>query len=66
MYDEASKQSYFLGIIVVSQKDLPEELRGRLTSGLPADLIVPTKERTVVQYLVEPLMNSLRKTMRER
>jgi HlyD family secretion protein/S-layer protein transport system membrane fusion protein len=66
MYDEASKQSYFLGIIVVNQKDLPEDLRGRLTSGLPADLIVPTKERTVVQYLVEPLMNTLRKTMRER
>jgi HlyD family secretion protein/S-layer protein transport system membrane fusion protein len=66
LVDEATKQSYYLAVVVVNQKDLPEELKGRLTSGLPAEVMISTTERTVVEYLVQPLMATLRKTMRER
>jgi len=65
LLDEVSKQPYFLALIRVDPKDLPPELQGRLKPGLPAEVVVPTGERTVAQYLIEPLSNILRKTMRE-
>lgn len=65
LVDEATKEPYFLAIVQVTESDLPQELRGRLTPGLPAEVIVPTGERTVLEYLVEPLTATLRKTMRE-
>lgn len=66
LVDEAKKEPYYLAVVVVDQKHLPPELKGRLMPGLPAEVIVPTSERTVVQYLAQPLMNTLRRTMREK
>ncbi|MDB5457168.1 MAG: RsaA secretion system, rane protein RsaE [Caulobacter sp.] len=63
--DEVAKTSYFLGIVKVDPKQLPKEFRSRMTAGMPAEVIVPTGERTVLQYLLEPLTNTLRTTMRE-
>ncbi|MBO6758461.1 MAG: HlyD family type I secretion periplasmic adaptor subunit [Roseibium sp.] len=51
--------------IVVKQEALPEEVRGKLTPGMPAEIIIPTGERTVVEYLVEPIQNAIRTSMRE-
>lgn len=63
--DPATKTDYFLGIVRVDIKQLPKELRGRVTAGMPAQVIVPTGERTVLQYLFSPLRDTLRTTMRE-
>ncbi len=65
IYDEASKTAYFLAIVRVDDKNLPKEVADKMTAGMPAEVIVPTGERTVLQYLFEPLSNTLRKTMRE-
>ncbi len=66
LIDEATKQPYYLVIVAVNQSVLPSELTGKVMPGLPIESIVPTTERTVVEYLVQPLMSTLRKTMRER
>lgn len=66
LIDEATKQPYYLVIVAVNQSVLPSELTGKVMPGLPIEIIVPTTERTVVEYLVQPLMSTLRKTMRER
>jgi HlyD family type I secretion membrane fusion protein len=63
--DEAAKSAYYLAIVRVDDKDLPKQVAARITAGMPAEVIVPTGERTVLQYLLEPLTDSLRKTMRE-
>lgn len=65
IFDEASKTAYFLAIVRVDDKNLPKDVADKMTAGMPAEVIVPTGERTVLQYLFEPLSNTLRKTMRE-
>jgi HlyD family type I secretion membrane fusion protein len=66
LIDEASKQPYFLAQVQVTEEKLPPELQGRLIAGLPTEVIVPTGERTLVQYIAQPLTSALRKTFREK
>jgi HlyD family secretion protein len=61
--DEATKQPYFLA--QVTAHDVPDYLRQRLTAGMPADVIMPTGERTVLDYLVKPLKDRLQGALRE-
>ncbi len=63
--DPEGKIVYFLGIVKVDLKQLPPEFRNKVTAGMPAQVIVPTGERTVLQYLFSPLRDTLRTTMRE-
>lgn len=63
--DQEGKTAYFLGIVRVDVKQLPKNLRAKVTAGMPAQVIVPTGERTVLQYLFSPLRDTLRTTMRE-
>jgi len=60
-----SRQPYFLAQIIVDEQSVPDYVRERLTAGMPADVVVPTGERTVLQYLTRPLQNRLRNAMRE-
>jgi HlyD family type I secretion membrane fusion protein len=62
--DDATKQPYFLAQVVVN--DIPEDLRDKLVAGMPAELVFPTGERTVLNYLVRPLEDRLSGAMRER
>lgn len=63
--DPEGKNAYFLGIVRVDIKQLPTEFRTKVTAGMPAQVVVPTGERTVLQYLFSPLKDTLRTTMRE-
>lgn len=63
--DPENKTAYFLGVVSVDPKQLPKEVRSKITAGMPAQVIVPTGERTVLQYLFSPLKDTLRTTMRE-
>ena len=64
MVDEQTKQPYFLAQVVVD--DIPSFVKDRLSAGMPADVIFPTGERTVLDYLVRPLKDRLRGVMREK
>jgi hypothetical protein len=35
-------------------------------AGIPADVIVPTEPRTVLEYLLNPILERFNKSMRER
>lgn len=63
-FDELNKQPYFLAQVVVNQ--IPEELRDHIVAGMPTDLIFPTGERTVLNYLVRPLQDRMHSAFRER
>jgi HlyD family secretion protein len=62
--DEQTKQPYFLAQVVAD--DIPGFVKERLSAGMPADIIFPTGERTVLDYLVRPLKDRLRGVMREK
>lgn len=66
MMDELIKQPFFLVQVVVDDDSIPRFVRERLTAGMPADVILPTGERTVLGYLVSPLQARMRGAMRER
>ncbi|MGE0769496.1 MAG: HlyD family type I secretion periplasmic adaptor subunit [Hyphomicrobiaceae bacterium] len=63
--DEASKEPYFLAVIEVKESTLPAGLRGTLTAGMPADVMIITGERTALDYLLRPLVDAIRPAGRE-
>lgn len=66
MTDEVTKMPYFLVQIAIRDTDIPQEMKGRLTAGMPAEVVVATGERTVLQFLVSPLTDVFAKTFREK
>ncbi|WP_461369755.1 HlyD family type I secretion periplasmic adaptor subunit [Candidatus Darwinibacter acetoxidans] len=66
LVNETNKQPYYLAIIDVPDKNIPEHYRGKLTPGMNAEILMPTVERTALEYLIEPLRNRLRTAFRER
>jgi HlyD family secretion protein len=56
---------YYQARIVVPEDNIPEQMKGKLQPGMPAEIIIPTGERTLVEYLVAPLENAVRKSLRE-
>ena len=65
LLDDSTHQYYYLGVVSLNRADIPEEYRSRVRAGMPAEIIVSSGERTVLNYLVGPLSSSLRKTFRE-
>ncbi len=66
LIDDMTRQPYFLAQIAMTDTDMPEELNQRLRAGMPAEVVFPTGERTVLQYLLQPLTEAFRNTFREK
>lgn len=56
---------YYLARISIDEDTIPETLRPRITAGMPVDVIMKTGERTVLTYIVDPLADAIRMSMRE-
>jgi HlyD family type I secretion membrane fusion protein len=65
LVDEATGNPYFLAMISVPNAALPGEIKGKLSAGMGAEVVVPTGERTVLEYIWEPLTRALRNTGHE-
>ena len=63
--DDQTHQYYFLGVISLNRAEIPEEYRTRIRSGMPAEVLVATGQRTVLSYIVSPLAGTLRTTFVE-
>jgi HlyD family secretion protein/epimerase transport system membrane fusion protein len=64
--DENTGERYFLAKVEVP----PEELAklgddAKVTPGMPAEVLIMTGNRSVLQYLVQPILDSLRRSFRE-
>lgn len=66
MIDDTTKQPYYSAKIVIDYTTLSPEIAQRILPGMQADVLISTGERTVLEYLVGPLVNSLAKTFREK
>ena len=56
---------YFLGRVRVAEENMSDEIRAGLTPGMPADVVIINGERTVLNYLVSPLVDAIAKSMGE-
>ncbi len=63
--DELTRQPYFLARVLVDNNQMPPDVRNKITAGMSVEVIIPTGERSVADYLVRPLQNRLRKAFRE-
>lgn len=64
--DERTGQSYYTGIVYIDRdrmQALDPEIT--LTPGMPAEVYIPTIERTLLQYLVQPLLFTIEHSFRE-
>lgn len=61
--DPHTRQPYYLARVAVAPEALPEGLA--LSPGMPAEIAIATKERTLLHYLTQPLTDSLRRGLRE-
>jgi HlyD family secretion protein len=66
LIDPVTKQPYFLGLVSVARTDIPPALERRLRAGMPAEVIVSAGRRTLLDYLVSPLAETLRKAFVQR
>jgi HlyD family secretion protein len=64
--DEATKQTYYSARVVIDYSTLPTEITSHILPGMQADVLITTGERTALDYLVGPLLNTLAKTFREK
>jgi HlyD family secretion protein len=65
MNDETTHQPYYLGLVSVDKLQIPEELRDRLRAGMPAEVIAPLVDRSVLSYLTSPLRDAWHRSLRE-
>ncbi len=63
--ENTNQPPYYLARVTVNEEDIPEEIKERLTAGMPADVIITTGERTVINFIASPLMDAIRKSMLE-
>jgi len=60
-----SGEAYFLAKVVVDTADLARVPDVHLAPGMPADVMILTGERTLFDYLMRPLSESMRMSFRE-
>jgi HlyD family secretion protein len=66
MTDEATRQPYYLARVEVGREAL-EALGAdaELRPGMPAEVLIVRRERTMLDYLLEPLRDAFRRSFRE-
>jgi HlyD family type I secretion membrane fusion protein len=63
--DERSGEAYYLARISVSEAEAARLGERKLHPGMPADVMIKTGERTALDYLVQPLRESIMRAWRE-
>ena len=66
LLDEANRQPYYAMEVEADRASLPAEISDKLVAGMTTEVIVPTGERTVLQFLFSPMFNRLAAALRER
>ncbi len=63
--DQRTGQGFFLAEIIVTREEITRAAQSKgmkslsLLSGLPAETVIPLRKRSVLQYLIEPLTQTL-------
>lgn len=65
LFDEATKQPYFLGIVQIDKLQVPKTIEERLVAGMPAEVVITTGERTALNYIVAPFFEAMGRSFNE-
>lgn len=63
--DPNSQHSYYLGRVVVTPSGMQTLGSRRLQPGMPAEIVVKTGSRTLMQYILHPLIKRVASSMKE-
>jgi HlyD family secretion protein len=63
--DEQGKVAYYITRIKADAESLRQATDIQLYPGMPAEIFIRTGDRTALQYILEPITDTLRRTMRE-
>jgi len=63
--DERSGEAYYLARVFVSDEEAARLGQHKLHPGMPADVMIKTGDRTALDYLVQPLRDSILRAWRE-
>lgn len=63
--DPKAGVSFYRGRVHIDEESLKLIPNAKLTAGMPAEVMVLAGERTLLQYLVQPLLDSFRRAFRE-
>jgi HlyD family type I secretion membrane fusion protein len=63
--DQKTGVSFYRGRIRIDQDQVKLVPHAKLTAGMPAEVMILAGERTLLQYLVQPLLDSFRRAFRE-
>ena len=66
LVDERTQAGYFLIEINISQAELEKLGEQSISAGMPAEVILPTGEQTLINYLISPLTDAMRRGFLER
>ncbi|WP_062119297.1 HlyD family type I secretion periplasmic adaptor subunit [Aureimonas sp. AU40] len=58
--------AYYSIEVAIDGDSIPPDIREKLVAGMEAAVIIPTKGRTVLQYLIAPVLENLEESLRER
>lgn len=65
LIDEMTKLPVFVVHVKVDAGDLVKSESIKLIPGMPVDVFIQTKSRSIVDYLIEPVSDLLTKSLRE-
>ena len=65
LVDPLTGSSYFLVEVEIEDNQIPKLNGQSLIAGMPADIFIQTQESSVLDYLLGPLKDTLKKTMRD-
>lgn len=63
--DPRTQVDYYEARIRLDESSLPERVRTRLVAGMSASVVLPTGQRTALNYLLGPMTRRLQNAMRE-
>ncbi len=66
LLDEVTGESYYLARVEVSPEELAKLGEGvKISAGMTANVLIVTGERTLLEYLADPILESVRRSFRE-
>jgi multidrug efflux pump subunit AcrA (membrane-fusion protein) len=65
LVDERTGRAYFLAKIEVDPNELARLKNIRLMPGMPAEVMIMTGDQTVLDYVIRPLAESIRRSFRD-
>jgi epimerase transport system membrane fusion protein len=65
MTDEGTRVPYYVANVTVDPESLKSAKHVQLYPGMPAEVFIRTRDRTALEYLLEPMTNTLRRAARE-